>query len=58
MSFEELTQRLHAVMDNYKISYNKDLSFLSEIAWIFDIEIDFKLTPKEAIDEQKPSAQK
>ena len=57
MEFNELVQRLHAVMDTYKISHNKDLRFLSEIAWIFGIVIDFKLIPKENIDEQKSSAQ-
>lgn len=53
MTFKELVQRLHAVMDTYGISHRRDLDFLSEIAWIFEIQIDFKLTPKEECDERR-----
>lgn len=48
MTFEELTQRLHAVMDDYKISHRNDLRFLSQIAWVLDIRVDFKLVERDA----------
>lgn len=47
MTFAELTQRLHAVMDEYKISHRRDLRFLSDISWVLGIEIDFKAIPRE-----------
>ena len=47
MTFEELTQRLHAVMDDFSISHRRDLAFLGSIAWVFDIQVDFKLVPRE-----------
>ncbi len=47
MTFEELTQRLHAVMDDFGVSHRRDLAFLSSIAWVFDIRVDFKLEPRE-----------
>lgn len=48
MTFEELAQRLHAVMDDYKISHRNDLAFLAQIAWVLGIEVDFKLIPRDA----------
>lgn len=47
MTFKELTDRLHAVMDTYGISHRRDLAFLGEIAWVFGITVDFKLVPRE-----------
>lgn len=47
MTFEELTQRLHAVMDDFGVSHRRDLAFLGEIAWVFGITVDFKLVPRE-----------
>ena len=46
MTFDELTARVHAVMDRYKIHHRHDLAFLAEIAWVLGIEVDFKVTPK------------
>ena len=51
MTFEELTQRLHAVMDGYGISHRRDLAFLSSIAWVFDITVDFKLVDRKFVEE-------
>lgn len=53
MTFEELTQRLHAVMDDFGVSHRHDLRFLSQIAWVFDITVNFKLVER---DEGAPSA--
>jgi hypothetical protein len=47
MTFEELTQRLHAVMDDFGVSHRHDLRFLSQIAWVFDITVNFKLVERE-----------
>ena len=47
MTFEELAQRLHAVMDDYKISHRNDLRFLSSIALVFGITVNFKLVERE-----------
>lgn len=47
MTFEELTQRLHTVMDAHKINRKKDLRFLAEIAWVLGVEVGFKLKEKE-----------
>lgn len=54
MTFEELTQRLHAVMDDFGISHRRDLAFLSQIAWVFGITVNFKLTER---DEGAPCEQ-
>ena len=50
MTFEELTKRLHAVMDSYGISHRRDLAFLSSIAWVFDITVDFKLVDRKFVE--------
>ena len=47
MTFEELTQRLHAVMDDFGVSHRHDLRFLSQIAWVFDITVNFKLVERD-----------
>ena len=51
MTFEELTQRLHAVMDSYGISHRRDLAFLSSIAWVFGITVDFKLVDRQEVED-------
>ena len=51
MTFEELTERLHAVMDDFGISHRRDLAFLGEIAWVFGITVDFKLVDRKFVEE-------
>lgn len=51
MTIEELTQRLHAVMDDFGVSHRHDLRFLSQIAWVFGITVNFRLTER---DEEAP----
>ena len=46
MDFKELTDRLHAVMDDFGVSRKHDLRFLSQIAWVLGVEVDFQLTDR------------
>lgn len=52
MTLPEIAQRLHAVMDTYKISRRHDITLLSEIAWVLDMELNVRLTPIEEDEER------
>ena len=47
MKHDELRKRLHAVMDDYKISHRNDLAFLGKIAWALGLELGFKLEERQ-----------
>ena len=47
MTFKELTERVHAVMDDYKINHRNDLAFLGQIAWVFELDVGFSIVPSE-----------
>jgi hypothetical protein len=52
VTFEELTERVHTLMERYKIDQKHDLAFVAELAWVFGLELDFKVSPKQ--QEPKP----
>lgn len=42
---DDWIDRVHAVMDTYKIPHNQDLRFISDAAYVLGFDLEFHVVP-------------